>query len=463
MNLDTIIAQSTPSGSGAIAIIRLSGENVRKLVSLTSKLSSNKSILDINTHTINHGFILNENNEILDEVLFLIMDAPKSFTGENIIEITCHNNQFIIESIINRFCFLGARIARRGEFTFRAVENKKIDILQAEAINELIHANSENAVRASLSQLKGSLSNEISLIDEGLCTVAAWCQANFEFLDEERDFRYEIIKRIDLIINNVDNILNKYNISELIKKGIRVSILGTVNAGKSSLFNSLIDKSRAIVTNIPGTTRDVIEYSIFKNGFNWTFADTAGIRETNDFIEKEGIKRSFEESENSDIIILLYDEVENKTEDIVNFYKEIYKKYNNKVILVIGKNDKLFNFDLNKFKNFYKIKDEDKIYFFSNNNKDSSNYIWNELLLRINKENLNIKLPYIINKRHLSVLKSVKNNLENINKNLKNEIVHYEIILMLIHEAQLHLTDMSGRSISEASMNKVFSEFCVGK
>ena len=449
-----IIAQATPIGSGAIALIRLSGKDTRELVNKVSILKSKKTILEVKTHTINYGTIIDKNNEIIDEVLFLIMDAPSSFTGEDTIEITCHNNQYIIENIIKRFCELGARPANRGEFTLRAFENNKIDIMQAEAINELIHASNELSVKTALNQLSGSLSEQINTIDSKLCTIAAWCQANFEFIEEERDFTKNIIEKIESLIKEINNISNNYNKSKIIKDGIRIAILGTVNAGKSSLFNALIKKEKAIVTNIPGTTRDSIEYSICRNGLNWTFIDTAGIRQTEDIIEKEGILRSFSEAENANLILILYDPIANLSNDIEEFYLNISEKYKEKSLFLIGKSDLLNSNFENKFIESILISSISNI---------GINKIWKKLDSLILNNYSTISTPYILNKRHLDILIYIENELILILTMLNSNKVYYEIILMHIHQIQYSISNLTGKSISEESLNKVFSEFCVGK
>lgn len=467
-----IVAQATPVGSGAIALIRLSGKNIRNLINDICILSSKKKIIEVFTHTINHGYIINKNNEILDSVLFLIMDSPRSFTGEDIIEITCHNNELIISSIIKEICNLGARIANRGEFTQRAVENKKIDILQAEAINELICANNELAIRASLSQLEGSLSSKINEIDNDLSVIAAWCQANFEFLEEEREFTSQILKKILNLEIKIDEIIENNNASVIVKNGIRIAIIGTVNAGKSSIFNALVKKNRAIVTNIAGTTRDCIEYNIYRNNLNYTLIDTAGIRHTKSIIEKEGIKKSIQEMKGADFVLIVYDLTQDLSENIINFYKEIFLENKEKSLIIINKNDLLNKNEIeNKIKEdlflslFYEeLKNKNKIEFLSAKNNNNLDSIWNFVDNELKNEKNLRTLPYIINNRHINILFTAKNKIENIkNKLMNNKNIYYEIILNDVHETQECITSFSGRDINEKSMQKVFEEFCVGK
>ena len=250
----TIIAQCTPRGSGAIALLRISGINAIEVTAHIAKLTGQKTLLDAVTHTIHYGSIVESNGTIIDNVLFLIMRAPKTFTGQDTVEITCHNNQFIIEQIIALAIANGARVAQEGEFTKRAVLNGKIDLVQAEAINELIHAQTQMALKQSLSQLNGSLSNWLVSIEQELLKALALSEASFEFLDEEMEFAPQISAMITHVMGTITEIKKTYNQQQQIRQGIRVAIIGSVNAGKSSLFNALLNQNRAIVTAIAGTT-----------------------------------------------------------------------------------------------------------------------------------------------------------------------------------------------------------------
>ena len=220
------------------------------------------------------------------------MRSPKTFTGQDTVEITCHNNQFIIEEIINLAIANGARLAQQGEFTKRAVFNGKIDLVQAEAINELIHAQTQLALKQSLAQLTGSFSHCLASLEKELLKALALSEASFEFLDEEMDFAPQIQALISSLQNTITGIKKTFNQQQQIRQGIRIAIIGSVNAGKSSLFNALLNQDRAIVSAIAGTTRDAIEAGVYTKGNYWTLVDTAGLRQTHDIIEQEGIKRS---------------------------------------------------------------------------------------------------------------------------------------------------------------------------
>lgn len=449
---DVIIAQSTPVGVGALAIVRLSGNNVRDLIGKAVILKSKKKIEEVPTHTMHYGVMYDDNGMIIDQVIIAIMDSPRSFTGENTIEITCHCNQFIIKNIIERCLNLGARKAERGEFSERAVMNKKIDLFQAEAINELLHAQNEIITKKALSQLEGSLSHEIESLDTELTTVSAWCQASFEFLDEERDFRATIQHQIDLLINRIDKLLHVHQYSQILKQGIKIVIIGSVNVGKSSLLNALLGYKRAIVSDVAGTTRDTIEASITLENYNVTFIDTAGIRETNNQIEQEGIEKSYIEMNQSDVILLVYTEEIIQHDKIYTFYDNIIKKYNNKIIMIKNKIDEKNTISI--FKGEILI---------STKNNIGISKINETIIKKIIDQYTTLTASFIINSRHAENLRDLLSEIHIIKDMLNNQNPFYEIILYHLRQAQKKISDLSGKSIEEKSLDKVFREFCVGK
>ncbi len=446
-----IVAQCTPQGSGAIALIRISGKRSRELIASCVKLSSQRSITEVLTHTINHGWVVDSEKEILDEVLFLIMDGPRSFTGEDSIEITCHNNQFIIQSIISRICSLGARPAERGEFTRRAYQNKKIDLLQAEAIADIIHAQSESALKASLAQLRGSLSHSINELENEICRIAAWCQASFEFLDDEGDFKKQMYEMSEKVLHVLELMITSCDQQRYIREGVRISLIGSVNTGKSSLFNCLIKRDRSIVTDIPGTTRDSVEAHMHINGKHFTLIDTAGIRMSNDIVEQEGIRRSYEEAEKSDIILLIYDGSRLLNSKEHEIYDAVRAKYHEKIISIVNKVDKDVVFDA-----------VDNCSMVSSASKQGME----ELLKKIDERAIEIMgktSPFLLNARHHQLLTTIHQGIVNILKMLAAKTVHYELILTHLHDILAQCADVTGKTVSERSMDLVFREFCVGK
>ncbi|MFC1894363.1 tRNA uridine-5-carboxymethylaminomethyl(34) synthesis GTPase MnmE, partial [Candidatus Dependentiae bacterium] len=336
---EAIIALCTPRGSGAIALLRLCGDNAIRIVDCISQLSSEKNLVDLPTHTIHHGYIIpvKSSQKIIDEVLFFLMRSPKTFTGQDTVEVCCHNNAFIVEQIIQRAIEAGARMAQPGEFTKRAFLNGKIDLVQAESINDVIVAQTELSLKKSMSQLQGTLSSYVLNIESNLVELLGIVEGSFEFFEEENQDLYidQMIKdKINFIFNHLKELKNNFSQQKQVKDGVKICIIGSVNAGKSTLFNAILKKDRAIVTPIEGTTRDSIECSLYKNGNFWLLTDTAGLRQTSDFIEKEGIQKSYQAAAEADIILLTIDCSMDLPDQQIKTYKDIYNKYQDKIIFV---------------------------------------------------------------------------------------------------------------------------------
>ncbi|HBR70680.1 TPA: tRNA uridine-5-carboxymethylaminomethyl(34) synthesis GTPase MnmE [Candidatus Dependentiae bacterium] len=448
---ETIIAQCTPSGSGAIALLRVSGENALEIAQKFAVLPHKKFFRDLPSHTIHYGQIIDESNHTIDHVLFLLMRAPQTFTGQNTIEITCHNNPFIIAAIINQAIKHGARIAQRGEFTKRAFLNKKIDITQAEAINELIHAHTEQALKKSLTQLEGSFSHWINKIEEKLLHALSLCEASFEFVEEDVNFDQQIKLSIHAVIQDIVHIEKEYDHQQQIKEGIRIALIGSVNAGKSALFNKLIKTERAIVTEIAGTTRDVIEAGIYRNQSYITFVDTAGLRETEEKIEQEGIKRSFKEAEKADIILLIIDSSQKLSQLEENLYNSLIKQYQPKVIPIASK------IDLSQQNNF--IPDALKVSALTNQGIDT---LEQKIKEKMNALLNNYTAPYLLNQRQFKLLEQLKKPLKHIAK-MTHETIEHELLSIHLRDALELLTELSGKSLSDRSIDDIFKNFCVGK
>lgn len=461
----TIIAQCTPKGSGAVALLRMSGQDTIKIADKISKLASGKKLSDFPSHTIQYGWIVDEQNNHIDQVLFLIMHAPKTFTGQNTIEVTCHNNPFIIEQIIERAITAGARISKNGEFTKRALLNDKIDLIQAEAVNELIHANTAYALKQSLAQVEGSFSKWISTIEKDLVKALAFAQASFEFIDEEDlEFGTHIKTIIQNTLATTDSLKKTFDQQQQIRQGIRIAIIGSVNAGKSSLFNTLLNKDRAIVTNIAGTTRDSIEAGLYNNGNYWTLIDTAGLRQSNDVIEQIGIKRSFEEAQQADIILLVLDQSRTSSDQEYNVYNQLIKKYINKIILIRNKSDLPYT----NYKNQHIAEKINKPLPIKNSitisikTKENIYLVEHAIQNKIDALFQNIDSPFLLNQRQFNLLLNLEQKLREILPKLNNDI-QYELLSYHLNDALTHLSELTGKSISKACMDAVFRNFCVGK
>lgn len=484
----TIIAQCTPRGSGAIALLRISGVNAIAITDSMAQLASGKTLTNVSSHTIHYGTILDAQHKKVDSVLFMLMHGPRTFTGQDTVEITCHNNQFIIEEIIELAIAKGARLAQEGEFTKRAVINGKIDLVQAEAINELIHAQTQMALKQSLAQLSGSFSSWLAGIETELLKALAFCQASFEFLDEEIELGGPITTIIGQVKYSISEIKKTFNQQQQIRQGVRVAIIGSVNAGKSSLFNALLNQQRAIVNAQAGTTRDSIEAGLYKNGNFWTLVDTAGLRQTHDAIEQEGIRRSFEEAHKADIILLGHDSTRDLSIEEKEVYSQLQEKYASKIISVYTKWDDTQSFDTDALKrsSTQDVFTENKInniqqnvsahilsahevgvskdfILVSSKTKNNIDTLEQMIQQKITSLFANIASPFLLNQRQHNLLLALETNLVDIENILNSKNIAYELLAIHLNDAIAHLAELSGKEISETSMDMIFREFCVGK
>lgn len=451
---ETIIAQCTPQGSGAIALLRLSGSQAIEIADRFALLPADKRLIHCQTHTIEYGWVIDDNGQKIDQVLFLLMKAPRTFTGQNTIEITCHNNQFLVDHIIQQALNCGARIAQPGEFTRRSFLNNKIDLVQAEAINELIGAQTELALKQSLAQLEGSFSSTITALEKNLVHALALSEASFEFLDEEMQFGDQIKTLITNTLAKIKTIKANYTQQDHIRQGVRIALIGSVNTGKSSLFNAFIGKKRAIVTAIAGTTRDTIEAGISKKGNFWTLIDTAGLRATDDIIEQEGIAKSLEQADHSDIILLVFDGSRELSEPETHAYAEIVRKHQAKCIIVRTKKD-LPQIAIPLIDSFKTISVCAQT---RENVADLENAIADTILELFSS----FTSPHLLTKRHYHLLIKLEQNLQQLN-DMITDTVQYELLSYHLNDAIAQLSELTGKTISEAAMDAVFREFCVGK
>lgn len=453
MEEQSIIAQSTPSGKGAIALLRLSGVDAFKIADLFALLPDQTLLSAKKSHTIHYGWVVDEQHNKIDQVLFLVMFGPHTFTGENVLEITCHNNPFIVEMILQQAIRHGARLAQSGEFTRRAFENKKIDLVQAEAINELLCAQTELALKKSLAQLEGSMSHWIAQIEQRLVKAYAWSEASFEFLDDEGDFGHNIKQQLQVVRDMVVQTKKTFDVQQQIRQGFRIALIGSVNAGKSSLFNRLLQQERSIVTDIAGTTRDTVEAGLYRNGNYWTLIDTAGLRQTKDIIEQAGIQRSFDEAHKADIIILALDGSRQMTPEEKSVYENLLASHAQKIVLVATKADRV-SIDLGSiFK---------KALALSSATGFNCDKLEQEIELKIGNLLQKSDAPFLINKRQYSLLLILEQQLSTVISMLEGTI-QYELVSYHLREMLEQVSALSGKTISEAAMDMVFKEFCVGK
>tara|TARA_Y100000589_G_scaffold13451_1_gene10887 strand:+ start:3941 stop:5305 length:1365 start_codon:yes stop_codon:yes gene_type:complete len=454
MNLnDTIVAQSTPQGKGAIGIIRLSGKNSIKII---NSIFPSKDLSKEKSHTIHYGNI-EYKNDIIDEVLVSIFKEPKSYTKENIIEISCHGSNYIIKKILSITVELGARVANKGEFTFRSFLNGNIDLSQAEAVSDLISSNSENSHKMAINHIKGVFSNKIKELRKDLINLSSLLELELDFSEEDVEFanREQLENLLDEILSFNNLLLDSYKLNNVIKDGINVLILGKPNVGKSTILNGLLEEDKAIISDIPGTTRDVLEDTITIGGNLLRFIDTAGIRKTDDKIEKIGIEKALNQIEKAALILYVFDL--NKT-NVASLERELNNDlFNKKNIIYIGNKDDL------------KISEEVDLYFsnkklkkISANNNNDINKLKNHINNYITKNLVSSDSSIMINERHYASLTNVNTSINNVKKNLKNKS-NIDLLALDIKYALNHLGEITGEISNDEILGNIFSKFCIGK
>ena len=450
---DTIVAQSTPQGEGAIGIIRLSGKDSIKII---NKLFPSKDLSNVKTHTIHYGN-LEYKNSIIDEVLVSVFIEPNSYTRENIVEISCHGSSFIIKKILSITVELGARIADKGEFTFRSFLSGNIDLSQAEAVSDLISSNSENSHKMAINHIKGVFSKKIKQLRKDLINLSSLLELELDFSEEDVEFanRDKLETLLDEIVSFNNMLLDSYKLNNVIKDGINVLILGKPNVGKSTILNSLLEDDKAIISDIPGTTRDVLEDTITIGGNLLRFIDTAGIRDTNDKIEKIGIKKALQQVEKAALILYVIDLENSSSKSIKSELDSNFLK--NKNIIIVGN------------KNDLKIKKEVNEYFINNSliqisaqkNEDIIN-LKNSLNSFIKENLVNSDSSIMINERHFAALNNVNKSIFNVKKNLKNKS-NTDLLALDIKYALTHLGEITGEISNDEVLGNIFSKFCIGK
>jgi len=451
----TIIAQCTPHGNGAIALLRLSGDDAVTIVDRMARLPRKKQLSQQYSHTLHYGHVVASDGSIIDQVMFLLMHGPKTFTGQHTVEITCHNNPFLIDRIIQEAITHGARAAEAGEFTRRAMASGKIDLTQAEAIHDIVTAQSQAALKKSMANLSGTFAQWLYDIEQYVIKALAWSEASFDYLEDDSEFGTYIQTFITNVQDKIAYAQNAYDSQRHIRDGVRIAIVGSVNAGKSSLFNALTQHKRAIVTDVEGTTRDSIEAGLYRDGMYWTLVDTAGLRQTPDKIEQEGIKRSFDEAHKADIVIVLVDGSRTLTDEEKQVYEKLITQHKQKSLVVYNKIDAGLHRSVDA--------GDTSVYDVSTHSGTNMHELENGINSTIHARVQEADTPFLINKRQAHVLQALARKLATIEDMLANPDVQYELVSYHLKDALEHLSDVTGKSISEAGMDKVFQDFCVGK
>lgn len=454
--MSTIAAISTSPGVGGIGIVRLSGENTFKVIEKIFK-PLKKQI--IKGYTMQYGHIIDKNNNIIDEVLVSYFVKPKSYTTEDMCEINSHGNNIILKQILELCIENGAVLAMPGEFTQRAFLNGRIDLTQAESVIDLINAKSEKEKESAIHQLEGYLSLEIEKIKKVILDITADIEASIDYpeYDIEEKTNETIINETQKIVDMLKKLENSFEKGKILRDGVDVAIIGKPNAGKSSLLNAILKEERAIVTNIEGTTRDTIEEYITLEGVLFKIIDTAGIRESDDEIEKIGIDKSKKALEKADIVIAIFD----STQELNKEDKEILKFIKNKNAIIL-----LNKIDLkdNKLKNNEQILSLNKpVIEISAQKRDGIEELYNQMINifkinEINTENSTI----ITNVRHKKAIVCAEENLNKI-KEVLNNGMPTDIVSIYLKNAIEELNKITGENVTEDIINEIFSKFCLGK
>lgn len=450
---DTIVALATAPGVGAIAVIRLSGMNA---INIMSKVFSNKKIITAASHTAHFGKILSTDKVVLDEVVVTIFKAPTSYTGEEIVEISCHGSTYIQETIIDLMVQQGARMAKPGEFTQRAFLNGKLDLTQAEAVADLIASNTEAARKTAMHNLKGGFSDDLQLMREKLIKFSALIELELDFSQEDVAFanRKELEILVQQLQRKTQQLLESFKLGNVIKHGVQVAIVGKPNAGKSTLLNALLNENRALVSDIPGTTRDTVEEYINIKGVLFKLIDTAGIRsETEDVIEQMGITKSIEKIKNADIVIALFDANENSASHIQEWQNEID---HSKLLLVANK------IDLIKDNTLLKELVKQNVIAIVAKDRENILALENILFEKAIGDSLNKEGTIITNARHVTSLKKLLYALNDVETGLNNDVTG-DLLALDIREALHYLGTITGQITNEDQLDFIFSKFCIGK
>ena len=458
---DTIVALATPSGAGAIAVIRLSGDDAIRIAEKKFKSVSGKKLSKQATHTIHLGHIIDANRTI-DEVLVSVFKNPNSYTGENVVEISCHGSNYIQQEIIQLFLREGCRMATAGEFTLRAFLNGKLDLSQAEAVADLISSDNEASHQIAMQQMRGGFSSEIAKLREELLNFASLIELELDFAEEDVEFAdrtqfKSLVERIRFVLKRL---IDSFAVGNVIKNGIPVAIVGEPNVGKSTLLNALLNEDRAIVSEIAGTTRDTIEDEISIGGIGFRFIDTAGIRETKDIVESIGIKKTFEKIEQAQVVVYLFDS-SNSIENLKLIQIEIEKiknKYPLKPLLIIAnKVDKLSEKETNTLKS-----EIEGIELLSAKNNTGVEDLKDRLLSFVNTGALRNNDTIVTNSRHYDSLLKAFEEIDKVQFGLESGLSG-DLLAIDIRQALYHFGEITGEITNDDLLGNIFANFCIGK
>lgn len=452
---DTIVALATAPGVGAIGVIRLSGE---KAIQIANSLFPSKDLIKENTHTLHVG-ILKDEDHLLDEVVLSLFKNPKSYTGEDVVEISAHGSPFIHKQIIDACIKRGARLARPGEFTQRAFLKGKLDLTQAEAVADLIASNTAASHNTALKNIRGGFSDKLKELRDKLITFSALIELELDFSQEDVEFadRKQFYDLINQLTQLTDQLINSFQLGNVIKNGVSVAIVGKPNAGKSTLLNSLLNENRAIVSEIAGTTRDTIEEIINIDGILFRLIDTAGIREhSTDSIEIIGIERSLEKIKTADIVLYLFDSTGDSFDELKTLIAK-FKKEEIKFLVLANKIDRLDEEAVKR-----KYSSVENIVFISAKENRHTELLKERMVDLVLAGKLNTESIIVTNARHFHALKEVQKSLTDIIAGLDNKLTG-DLLALDIRRCLHYLGEITGEITNEHQLDYIFSKFCIGK
>lgn len=469
MNLDdTIVALATPPGEGAIGVIRLSGGNA---IAIADKMFEGKKLALQPTHTIHFGKI-KDGLTVIDEVVVSLYKAPKSYTGEDVVEISCHGSGYVLRQVLGLCMRYGARMAKPGEFTLRAFLKGKMDLTQAEAVADLIASQSDSAHRAAIHDLRGGFSEDLKQMREQLIQFSALMELELDFSQEDVEFAdrtkfYELIERLTKATRQL---IDSFRLGNVIKNGVRVAIIGRPNAGKSTLLNALLNEERAIVSDIAGTTRDTIEETLNINGILFRLVDTAGIREHSaDVIELKGMERSMEAMNRADVVIYLFDASDEsqkpKVEDSQSQIPNSKFQIPNSGIRFLLVGNKVDAVGLENAQAKFKDVSPDsyrEILFISAKNKENIHALKEALFDLVAAGEIKQEGTVVTNVRHYGALQQVMRSLQDIKNGMDNNLPS-DLIALDIRSCLFYLGEITGEVTTEDKLDYIFSKFCIGK
>ena len=460
MKEDTIAAIATPFGTSGTGKVRISGPDAINIGSKIFEASSGIDIKEADSHTAHHGYVENpESGKTIDEVLAIVMIKPRSFTGENVLEFDCHGGMVPLEAVLELTLEHGARMAEPGEFSRRAFMNGKLDMAQAEAIIDVINSKTEKSLNIAMEQLKGGLSEKVNNIKDNVMELLAHLEASIDFPEDEIEGfdSNQLEERLKEIKEPIQKLIKTAKQGKLYQEGIKTVIVGKPNVGKSSLLNYLLQENRAIVTDVPGTTRDVIEEYINLDGIPLKVIDTAGVRESEDVVEKIGVEKTRESLKKADLVLMMLDVSQGLTEEDKQVYNLIKGQ---PTIVVVNKTDLDKNIDIDELEEQFK---EHPLLWTSVKEEKGMEELKNTILEEIFHEQINVDSDVMVTKvRHRDALNKAFQSIEKVEQSL-NDGMPYDFLTIDLKDVLFYLGSITGETVTDDIIDQIFSDFCLGK